>query len=101
MEDGLLCFSIGFCPPMVSGSAAARGVQVAGRGGNSQREMETGSARMVVSGPEPATVGLNDCSADAKPHTSAVFFGGKERVEYLASLVWGKSDASVCDRYQK
>ena len=97
-----MCFSIGFClPDWFSGSATAHRVQTAGTGRNSQREIETGSARMVVRGPEPATVGLNNRSADAKPHTSAVFLGGKESVEYLASLVSGKSDASVCDRYQK
>ena len=63
--------------------------------------MEICSARMVVRSPEPATVGLNNRSADTKPHTGAVLLGGKESVEYLASLVSGKSDASVCDRYQK
>ena len=46
-------------------------------------------------------MGLNNRSADTKPHTRAVLLGGKESVEYLAGLVSGKSNASVCDPYQK
>jgi hypothetical protein len=46
-------------------------------------------------------VGLNNRSADTKPHAGAVFLGRKESVEYLASLVGRKSDASVFDRYEK
>src|SRR5579863_7413093 len=63
--------------------------------------MENCSARIVVHGPEPATVGLNNGSADTKPHTGAVFLGGEESIEYLAGLVRRKSDTSVFDRYQK
>src|SRR5271163_3991314 len=84
-----------------SRSGVAPGVQAPGVRGDSQREMKTCSARMVVRSPEPATVGLNNRSADTKPHTGTVFLGRKESVEYLASLVGGKSDASVFDRYQK
>src|ERR1700728_4265746 len=76
-------------------------VQTPGARGNSQREMEICSARMVVRGPKPPTMGLNNRSADTKPHTGTVLLGGKESVEYLASLVSGKSNASVCDPYQK
>jgi hypothetical protein len=46
-------------------------------------------------------VGLNNRSADTKPHTGAVFFGRKESIEYLVTMVRGKSDASIFDRYQK
>src|ERR1700739_1686897 len=63
--------------------------------------METCSARIVVCGPKPATVGLNDRSADTKSHTGAVFLGCKKSVEYLASLIRRKSDASVFDRHKK
>src|ERR1700722_17745261 len=63
--------------------------------------MKTSSARMVVRCPEPATVGLDNRSADAKAHPGAVFLGRKESVEYLASLVRGKPNSSIFDRYQK
>jgi hypothetical protein len=45
------------------GSAVAPGVQASGIRGDSQREMKTCSARIVVRSPEPATVGLNSCSS--------------------------------------
>src|SRR5580658_2352517 len=76
-------------------------IQTPSARGNSQREMEICSARLVVRGPEPATMGLNNRSADTKPHTGAVLLSRKESVEYLTSLVSGKSNASVCDPYQK
>ena len=46
-------------------------------------------------------MGLNNRAADTESHTGAAFLGRKESVEYLSSLVRGKSDASVFDRYQK
>src|SRR5271154_3726301 len=63
--------------------------------------MKTCSARMVVRGPEPATVSFNNRPADAKPHAGAVFLGRKEGVEYLARLVSWKPNSSVFHRYQK
>src|SRR5580704_6500621 len=81
--SGNLALRIELCAP---------GVQARGVGGDSQREMKTCSAGMVVRGPEPAAVGLNNRSADTKPHAGAVFLSGKESVKYLACLVRGKSD---------
>src|SRR6202050_1951344 len=63
--------------------------------------MKTCSARVVVRSPQSATVGLNDRSADTKSHAGALFLGSKKSVKYLASLVRGKPDAGVFDRYQK
>jgi hypothetical protein len=37
-------------------------------------EMKTCSARIVVRSPEPATAGLNNRSADPKPHTGVAVF---------------------------
>ena len=88
-------------PSFLRRSAVAPGVNAPCVRRDSQREMKTGPTRMVVRSPEPATVGLNDRSADTKPHTGAVFLGRKESVEYLARLVRGKSNSSVLDRYQK
>jgi hypothetical protein len=79
----------------------ASGVRAPGIRGGGQREMKTCSAGSVVRSPEPATVRLNNRSADTKAHPGAVFLGRKESVEYLAGLVRRKSDASVFDRYQK
>src|SRR5580692_5780924 len=85
----------------LSRSSVAPGIQVSGVRRDCQCEIENRSARMVVHGPEPASVSLNNGLADTKPHTGTVFLGGKEGVEYLASLVGGQSDAGVFDRYQK
>ena len=63
--------------------------------------MKTCAARIVVCSPKSATVGLDDRLADTKSHTGAVRLGCKESVEYLAGLVWRKSDASIIDRHQK
>src|ERR1700691_1859286 len=88
-------------PNRLGRSAVAPRVQARGVRGDSQREMKTRSARIVLRRPEPATVGLDNRAADPEPHTGAVLLGRKESVEYLARLVRGKSNSSVFDRYQK
>ena len=57
------------------------GVQARAVRGESQPEVKTCTARMVVRSPEPATLGLNNRSADTQPHAGAVFLGRKESID--------------------
>src|ERR1700722_448054 len=56
---------------------------------------------MVVRSPQPATVRLDNRSADAQAHTGSMFFSCKESVEDLAGLVGWQAYARVCDGYQQ
>jgi hypothetical protein len=51
--------------------------------------MKACSARRVVRSPEPATVGLNNRSADTEPHTGAVFLGCKEALNIWPARLGG------------
>src|SRR5262249_49650457 len=52
-----------------------------------QCENERRSMRLVVLGPQPTAVRLDDRTADGQPHAHPVLFRGEERLEYLVRKV--------------
>jgi hypothetical protein len=58
---------------LVSGATSRRSVSV-----HRQGELKRGTVGHICRGPEAATMGLHDRTADGEPHTHAAGFGGEE-----------------------
>src|SRR5258705_12513049 len=65
-----------------------------------QGELKGRSVRYVCRGPQPATMGFHDRTADRESHAHATGFGGEEGFEQLVSILVGDPDAAVRHTYQ-
>src|ERR1700694_944883 len=57
-----------------------------------QGELKRSTVGHTCRGPQPATVGFHDRTADRKPHTHAAGFGGEEGVEQPIRILGGDPD---------
>src|SRR5580692_5474336 len=62
--------------------------------------MEHRSARLVILGPEPAAVRLNDRPADWQSHSDALWLGREKRRKQPIRMRCIDSRASICNGYQ-
>src|ERR1700686_546766 len=60
-----------------------------------QRELKRGTVGYVCRGPQPATVGFHDRTADRESHTHAAGFGGEEGVEQPVRVPGRDPDAAI------
>src|SRR2546430_15331991 len=58
-------------------------------------ELERRARAGVARGPQTASVGLDDRSADREAHAHSTGLGGEERIEQARHLVWIESDPGV------
>src|SRR6202140_5126605 len=65
-----------------------------------QGELKRGTVGYVCRGPQPATVGFDDRTADREPHTHAAGFGGEEGVEQPVRIFCGDPDAAIGHTYK-
>ena len=54
-----------------------------------QRELKCRAPLLINTSPQATAMRLHNGSADPKSHPSAVWFGGKERIEDLVRLLRG------------
>src|SRR6202022_2625069 len=66
-----------------------------------QGELKNGTVGYACRGPQPATVGFNDRTADRQPHAHAAGFGGEEGAEQPVHILGGDSDAAIRHTYQR
>src|SRR5260370_33034010 len=59
-----------------------------------QGELKRGPLGCVCRGPQPATVGFHNRTADRESHAHAAGFGGEEGVEQPVRVLGGNSDAA-------
>src|ERR1700680_2045902 len=63
-------------------------------------ELKRTSVGCVCRGPQPATVGFHDRTADRESHTHAVGFGGEEGVEQLVRILGGYTASAIRHTYE-
>src|SRR6202022_4673837 len=60
-----------------------------------QGELKRGAVGYVCRGPQPATMGFHDRTADRESHTHAAGFGGEEGGEQPVHILGGDPDAAI------
>src|SRR6202049_4253937 len=65
-----------------------------------QGELKRGTVGHVCRGPQPATMGFHDRTADRKSYPHAARFGGEEGVEQPVGILGGDSDAAIRHTYE-
>src|ERR1700680_2007021 len=64
-----------------------------------QGELKRGPVGCVCRGPQPATVGFHNRTADRESHAHAAGFGGEEGVEQAVGILGGDGDAAIRRTY--
>jgi hypothetical protein len=80
---------------MAHGAASRRRVCI-----HRQGELKNGTVGYACRGPQPATVGFNDRTADRESHAHAAGFGGEEGVEQPVRILGGNPDAAIRHTYE-
>src|SRR6202043_2400224 len=65
-----------------------------------QDEMKRGTVGYVCRGPQPASMGFHDRTADRESHPHATGFGGEEGGEQPVRILGGDPDAAIRHTYQ-
>ena len=68
---------------------------------NRQDEMKGHARLRVVSGPKPASMRLDNGSADGQAHAEPMGFGREERVEQLFLVGWINADPGILDAHKR
>src|SRR6202047_345698 len=66
-----------------------------------QGELKRGTVGYVCRGPQPATVGFHDRTANRESHAHTSGFGGEEGGEQLVRILRGDPDAAIRHAYEQ